>query len=72
MVSEPKRQLFAAKMPPKRGIGRGTPEPNAVLIEEVWILRERMETMETAQRRAPDEGAKTSSEESDEEAEAGE
>ena len=33
-------------------------------------LRERMETMETAQRRAPDEGAEISSEESEEDVEA--
>eukprot|EP00253_Pinus_taeda_P018811 PITA_18811 len=41
-------------------------------MEEVQRLHERMETMETAQRRAPDERTESSSEESDEEVEAGE
>eukprot|EP00253_Pinus_taeda_P023587 PITA_23587 len=59
-------------MPPRQRIGRGRPKPNAVLIEEVRRLRERMETMEIAQRRAPDERTEISSEESDEEVEAGE
>eukprot|EP00253_Pinus_taeda_P013296 PITA_13296 len=59
-------------MPPRRGIGRGRPEPNAVLIEEVRRLRERMETMETPQRRTRDERTESSSDESDEEVEAGE
>eukprot|EP00253_Pinus_taeda_P024622 PITA_24622 len=57
-------------MPSRRGIGRGRPEPNAVLIEEVQRLRVQMETMETAQSRAPDEGAESSSEESDVDVEA--
>lgn len=48
----------------RRGISRGRPEPNAILLEEVQILHARMETIETAQRRAPDEGAESSSEES--------
>lgn len=52
------------KMLPRRGIGRGRPEQNVVLIEEVQSLRARMETIETVQRRAPDEGDKSSSEES--------
>eukprot|EP00253_Pinus_taeda_P012243 PITA_12243 len=59
-------------MPPRRGIGRGRPEPNAVLVDKVRRLRERMETMETAHRRAPDVTTESSSEESDEEDGAGE
>lgn len=44
-------------MPPWRGagIGRGRPIANAVLLDEIQNLCTRMETMETAQRRAPDE-----------------
>ena len=42
---------------------------NAVLLDEIRNLRTRMETMETAQRRAPDEGYTSAAEESSEEEE---
>ena len=61
LVSKKKQESFAAKMPLRGGIGRGRPEPNVVLIDEVRRLRERMETMETTQRRAPDERTEISS-----------
>ena len=70
LVSEQNKGVFAATMTPRRGIGRGRPEPNAVLLEEVRNLRARMETMETTQRRAPDDGVESSSEESDADVEA--
>jgi len=57
--------MFTVKMPPRRGIGRGRPEPNAILLDEVRSLRARMEAMETAQRKVPDEGAESPVEESD-------
>jgi len=45
-------------MPPRRGdgIGWGRPIANAVFLEEIRHLHMRMETTETSQRRAPDEG----------------
>lgn len=53
-------------MPPRRGvgIGRGIPEANAVLLEEIWSLHTRMEAIETTQKRAPDEEDDISSEKS--------
>eukprot|EP00253_Pinus_taeda_P027613 PITA_27613 len=58
-------------MPPRRGDGidRGRLVANAVLLEEIQNLRTRMETMETAQRGAPDEGDASATEESSEEEE---
>lgn len=52
-------------MPPRRGggIGQGRPVVNAIMLEEIRNLRTRMETMETAQRRAPDEGDSSAVEE---------
>lgn len=45
-------------MPPRRegGIGQGIPVANAVMLDEIRNPRTRMETIETAQRIAPDEG----------------
>ncbi len=45
-------------MPPSKegGIGRGRPVANEVLLDEIQNMRTRMETLETSQRRAPDEG----------------
>lgn len=51
------------------GIGLGRPETNVVLLEEMWILNTRTETIETAQRRIPDEGDGSAKEESSEEEE---
>ena len=58
VVFEQKLRLIAAKMLPRRGdgIGRGRPEANAIILEEIRSLHTRMETIETAQRRIPDEG----------------
>lgn len=58
-------------MPPRRGagIGQGRPVANAVLLDEIRSLHTRMETMETAQRRATDEGDASATEESSEEEE---
>ena len=58
-------------MPPRRGagIGQGRPEENAILLEEIQSLRTRMDTMETTQRRAPDEGVASATKESSEEEE---
>ncbi len=58
-------------MPAKRegGICQGRPIANAVLLDEIQNLRTRMETMETAQRRAPDEGDSSAVEEYSEEEE---
>ena len=58
-------------MPPRRGagIGRGRPEANGVLLEEIWRLHMRMETIETAQRRTLDEGDDSAKEEYSEEEE---
>lgn len=56
------------KIPPRRGvdIGRGRPETNSILLEEVRSLRTTMKKIETAQRRPPNEGDDSSSEESPE------
>lgn len=51
------------------GIGQGRPEAKALLLEEIQSLCMRMETIETAQRRTPDEGADSTKEESSEEEE---
>ena len=58
-------------MPPRRGvgIGEGRLVANAILLEEIRSLCTRMETMEIAQRRAPDEGDASAAEESFEEEE---
>jgi len=58
-------------MPPRRGagIGRERPVGNAVLLDEIRNLRTRMETMETAQRRATDEGDASATKESSKEEE---
>eukprot|EP00253_Pinus_taeda_P010891 PITA_10891 len=58
-------------MPPRRGdgIGRGRLVANAVFVDDIRNLRTRMETMETDQRRAPNEGDASVVEESSEEEE---
>ena len=58
--------LTIVNMPPRRGvgIGRGRPEAN-----EIRSLCTRMDTMETTQRRTPDEGDDSAKEESSEEEE---
>jgi hypothetical protein len=62
-------------MPPRRrvrgnlGIGQGRPVANAVLLEEIRHLRERMEAMETTQRRDPDDRNVSDEEESSDEEE---
>eukprot|EP00253_Pinus_taeda_P004893 PITA_04893 len=58
-------------MPARRGvgIGQGRPIANAVLLDEIWSLRTRMETRETTQRREIDEGDANMTEESSEEEE---
>jgi len=64
MVSE--NSFTTGNMPLRRGasIGRGRLEANAVLLEDIWSLRMRMETIETAQRRTLDEGVDSAKEES--------
>lgn len=58
-------------MPPRRGdgIGQGRPVANSILMDEIWSLCTRMETMETAQRRTTDEGDAIATEESSKEEE---
>jgi len=64
-------ELTAVTMPPRRGVGvaRGRPEANAILLEEIQSLHTRMDTKETAQRRALDEGVESAAEASSEEEE---
>ena len=59
-------------MPPRRGvgIGRGKPEANAILLDEIRHIRTRMETLDISQRRAPNEGDVKAIEETSEEEEA--
>jgi len=42
-----KKDLFAARMSPRRGIGRGRPKENEILLEEIRSLCTRMESVET-------------------------
>lgn len=58
-------------MPQRRGasIGSSRPVANAVLLDEIRSLHTRMETIETSQRRATDEGDARVIEESSEEEE---
>lgn len=56
-------------MPPRRGVGIGWGRPiaNAILLDEIRSLRTRMDTRDTAQRRATDEGDASAIEESSKE-----
>ena len=58
-------------MSPRRGAGisRGRSEENVILLEEIHTLHTRMVTIETTQRRTPNEGVDSAKEESFEEEE---
>ena len=57
--------LTAVNMSPRKGvdIGRRRPKANAVLLEEIWSLCARMDTMEIARRRIVDEAVHSAAEE---------
>lgn len=71
MALEKRLTLISINIPLRRGfgIGRGRPEVNSVLLEEICSLCTRMETMEIDQRRTSDEGDASGVEESSEEEE---
>lgn len=65
----PRIKSAIVNIPPRRraNIGQGRPVANTVLLEEIQNLSTRMETMETTQRRGPDEGDANATDESFEE-----